>query len=128
MEKRQTAWESAGQVSKSYRKTPVFRDSMKFILFNPAWTLPLDKQIPIFLRYRTVESADGMLILKPDIDSRYADVLAVRNGQFRLALSEEIRNGIGSDADKCRQTRSSDGFSSAHSSRQHRCIFTALST
>jgi murein L,D-transpeptidase YcbB/YkuD len=28
------------QVGKTYRKTPVFRDEMKYLVFNPTWTVP----------------------------------------------------------------------------------------
>ena len=33
-------WESRAQVGKSYRKTPVFRDSIRYVEFNPTWTVP----------------------------------------------------------------------------------------
>lgn len=34
------AWESRVQVGKDYRKTPVFRDNIKYLVFNPTWTVP----------------------------------------------------------------------------------------
>jgi murein L,D-transpeptidase YcbB/YkuD len=37
---RQFTWESRVQVGKTYRKTPVFRDEMKYLVFNPTWTVP----------------------------------------------------------------------------------------
>ena len=37
---RQVAWDSAVQVGKPYRATPVFQDTMKYIVFNPTWTVP----------------------------------------------------------------------------------------
>lgn len=33
-------WRSRVQVGKDYRKTPVFRDDIKYIVFNPTWTVP----------------------------------------------------------------------------------------
>lgn len=33
-------WTSKVQVGKSYRKTPVFNSQIKYIVFNPTWTLP----------------------------------------------------------------------------------------
>ena len=33
-------WESRAQVGKEYRKTPVFRDDIKYLVFNPTWTVP----------------------------------------------------------------------------------------
>ena len=37
---RKVIWESAVQVGKPYRETPVFQDTMKYIVFNPTWTVP----------------------------------------------------------------------------------------
>jgi murein L,D-transpeptidase YcbB/YkuD len=34
------AWRSRVQVGKEYRKTPVFRAKMDYIVFNPTWTVP----------------------------------------------------------------------------------------
>jgi murein L,D-transpeptidase YcbB/YkuD len=36
----QEAWKTRAQVGKAYRKTPVFRDSIRYIEFNPTWTVP----------------------------------------------------------------------------------------
>jgi murein L,D-transpeptidase YcbB/YkuD len=36
----QEAWKTRVQVGKAYRKTPVFRDRIRYIIFNPAWTVP----------------------------------------------------------------------------------------
>jgi murein L,D-transpeptidase YcbB/YkuD len=37
---RQFVWESRAQVGRTYRKSPVFRDEMKYLVFNPTWTVP----------------------------------------------------------------------------------------
>jgi murein L,D-transpeptidase YcbB/YkuD len=34
------AWSSKVQVGKPFRKTPVFRSKIKYIVFNPTWTVP----------------------------------------------------------------------------------------
>ena len=34
------AWQTKVQVGKTFRKTPVFRDEMKYVVFNPTWTVP----------------------------------------------------------------------------------------
>ena len=34
------AWRTKVQVGKPFRKTPVFRDEMKYVVFNPTWTVP----------------------------------------------------------------------------------------
>jgi murein L,D-transpeptidase YcbB/YkuD len=37
---RRITWEARVQVGKPYRKSPVFRDEMKYLVFNPTWTVP----------------------------------------------------------------------------------------
>jgi murein L,D-transpeptidase YcbB/YkuD len=34
------AWVTKVQVGKTYHQTPVFRDEMKYVVFNPTWTVP----------------------------------------------------------------------------------------
>jgi len=33
-------WSSKVQVGKPFRKTPVFKSKIKYIVFNPTWTVP----------------------------------------------------------------------------------------
>jgi murein L,D-transpeptidase YcbB/YkuD len=33
-------WQTAVQVGRTYHQTPVFRDKMKYVVFNPTWTVP----------------------------------------------------------------------------------------
>ncbi len=33
-------WSSRVQVGKTYRETPIFRDQIEFVVFNPTWTVP----------------------------------------------------------------------------------------
>jgi L,D-transpeptidase YcbB len=37
---RQVAWESRVQVGTPYRRTPIFRDEITYLVFNPTWTVP----------------------------------------------------------------------------------------
>ena len=37
---REVVWESKVQVGKTYHQSPVFRDEMKYLVFNPTWTVP----------------------------------------------------------------------------------------
>ena len=37
---REIAWQTRVQVGRLYRQTPVFRDEMKYLVFNPTWTVP----------------------------------------------------------------------------------------
>lgn len=34
------AWQTQVQVGRSYHQTPVFRDELKYVVFNPTWTVP----------------------------------------------------------------------------------------
>ncbi len=36
----ETAWSTRAQVGKPYRKTPVFRDTIRYLEINPTWTVP----------------------------------------------------------------------------------------
>jgi murein L,D-transpeptidase YcbB/YkuD len=38
--KGEIAWEGRAQVGKPYRKTPVFKDRIRYLEFNPTWTVP----------------------------------------------------------------------------------------
>lgn len=40
MRDRKIAWESKVQVGTTYHQSPVFRDEMKYVDFNPTWTVP----------------------------------------------------------------------------------------
>ena len=37
---REVIWESRAQVGRTYRRTPVFRDDIRYLVFNPTWTVP----------------------------------------------------------------------------------------
>ena len=37
---RKEVWSTRVMVGKTYRKTPVFRSTMKYVVFNPTWTVP----------------------------------------------------------------------------------------
>ena len=77
-------WETRAQVGKSYRKTPVFRDSIRYVEFNPTWTVPptiLKKDIlpkvkkdPGYLQKKNIRVIDrnGKIVDAAGIDwSRY---------------------------------------------------------
>ena len=40
MRDEEVVWESRVQVGRPYRRTPVFRDQMTYLVFNPTWTAP----------------------------------------------------------------------------------------
>lgn len=37
---REVAWRTRVQVGRPYRQSPVFRDEMRYLVFNPTWTVP----------------------------------------------------------------------------------------
>ncbi len=37
---RKVVWETKVQVGKTYHQSPVFRDEIKYLVFNPTWTVP----------------------------------------------------------------------------------------
>ncbi len=73
-------WTSRVQVGTPYRKTPVFKSSMKYLVFNPTWTvpptilrqdiLPRVREDPGYLASRNIEIIDnsGAVIDPFDID------------------------------------------------------------
>jgi len=40
MRDREIAWQTKVQVGRTYHQSPVFRDEMKYVVFNPTWTVP----------------------------------------------------------------------------------------
>ncbi len=36
----EVVWSSRAQVGRPYRRTPVFRDEIRYLVFNPTWTVP----------------------------------------------------------------------------------------
>ena len=40
MHDREIAWQTKVQVGTTYHQSPVFRDEMKYVVFNPTWTVP----------------------------------------------------------------------------------------
>lgn len=79
-------WESRVQVGTPYRRTPVFRSEIKYLVFNPTWTvppgilrkdiLPAVKKNPNYLHERNINVIDhqGNIIDREAIDwSQYPE-------------------------------------------------------
>jgi len=66
---RAIAWSTRVQVGRPYRKTPVFKSSLKYLVFNPTWTvpptilrqdvLPRIRQDPQYLASRNMQVIDN---------------------------------------------------------------------
>jgi murein L,D-transpeptidase YcbB/YkuD len=79
-QKDRIVWESRVQVGRPYRRTPVFRSDIKYLVFNPTWTvppgilrkdiLPALKKNPNYLKERNISVIDlqGNIINQNAID------------------------------------------------------------
>jgi len=89
-------WIGKAQVGKPYRKTPVFKSTLRYLVFNPTWTVPptiLRKDIlpkakadPAYL------SGKNIRILDPDgrtIDPATIDWPSVTAGRFPYILRQD---------------------------------------
>jgi murein L,D-transpeptidase YcbB/YkuD len=73
-------WRSRVQVGRPYRETPIFRDQIRYLEFNPTWTvpptilsediLPATKQDPGYLRTKDIRilDRDGRTVSPTSID------------------------------------------------------------
>jgi murein L,D-transpeptidase YcbB/YkuD len=98
---RKTIWRSRAQVGKPYRRTPVFKSSMKYLVFNPTWTVPpgiLRKDVlpavrkdPGYLKKKNMNVIDG--------DGRVVDPGSIdwSSGRFPYQIRQEpgTNNALG---------------------------------
>ncbi len=98
------AWDTRAQVGKPYRKTPVFKSTMKYLEFNPTWTvppgilakdiLPRVKRDPDYLRQKNIKVIDrnGKAIGSDTLDwSKYT----ARNFPYQLRQDPGPQNALG---------------------------------
>ncbi len=89
-------WKSLAQVGKYYRKTPVFRDDISYLVFNPTWTVPptiLRKDIlpklkkdPGYLKKKNMNVVDAKGKI---IDASKIDWSTMTAGKFRYMIRQE---------------------------------------
>ena len=91
-----TIWSTRVQVGKPYHMTPVFRDTMQYIDFNPTWTIP-----PGILRNETLPrvrkdpeylSRNNMSVVTHSgeiIDPSTVDWAATASGKFPYMIRQE---------------------------------------
>jgi murein L,D-transpeptidase YcbB/YkuD len=97
-------WESRVQVGRPYRRTPVFRNDIKYLVFNPTWTvppgilrrdiLPAMKKNPNYLKERNINVIDrqGNIINHDAIDwSQYPK----KRFPYMLRQDPGPRNALG---------------------------------
>ncbi len=98
------AWETKVQVGKAYRETPVFRAEIKYLMFNPTWTvpptilkedvLPAIKRDPRYLQRRNLKVIDhkGNHVDASGIDwSKYSE----RNFPYSIRQEAGPGNALG---------------------------------
>ncbi len=95
-------WTSRVQVGTPYRKTPIFKSSMKYLVFNPTWTvpptilrqdiLPRVREDPGYLASRNIEVIDNSGAV---IDPFDVDWPNLRGFPYRLVQGPGPANALG---------------------------------
>ncbi len=97
-------WASSAQVGRPYRKTPVFQDTLEYIVLNPSWTvpptifrkdiLPRLKQTPGYLAEHRMRVIDdhGMIVDPSSID--WQEVTG-RNFPHQIRQAPGPKNALG---------------------------------
>jgi len=96
VEDSEVIWTARAQVGKPYRQTPVFRSTMKYLVFNPTWTVPptilrkdiLPKAIedPDYLATKNISVLDQSGNV---IDRHALDWDSYRSGRFPYILRQD---------------------------------------
>jgi murein L,D-transpeptidase YcbB/YkuD len=102
--KGEIAWQTRVQVGRAYRQSPIFRDEIKYLVFNPTWTVPFNiatndllPQIQADVGYLaarnfSVRNRDGDIIDPATID--WAS-LSRRNFSYTLVQEPGPENALG---------------------------------
>lgn len=92
------------QVGKTYTKTPVFKDRLRYIEFNPTWTVPVSiigksiipkmKKDPNYIAKNNFELIDrsGKIISQSEIN---VDNLSIRNFHYTVRQKPGKHNALG---------------------------------
>jgi len=101
---RKEEWSTRVMVGKTYRKTPVFRSTMKYVVFNPTWTVPYSiatkdllpaiQRDPQYLTARNfiVKNRNGDIVDPASVD--WAS-LSRRNFPYTLVQQPGTNNALG---------------------------------
>ncbi len=97
-------WQTDVQVGKTFHQTPVFRDEMKYVVFNPTWTVPYSiatkemlpriKADPTYFETRDFDIKDrsGQLVSADSIDWSQ---ISRRNFPYTFVQRPGPRNALG---------------------------------
>jgi murein L,D-transpeptidase YcbB/YkuD len=97
-------WETRAQVGRAYRATPIFKANLKYLVFNPTWTVPpgiLERDIlPAARQDPSSIASKGLNVLDPSgnqIDPLTVDWSAYtgRNLPYTLRQDAGPRNALG---------------------------------
>lgn len=93
---REMVWSSRAVVGRTYRKTPVFRSMMRYVVFNPDWTVPYSiatKDIlPAVQRDPGYLAAGNYIVKDRDgnvVDPAGIDWASLRPGNFPYTLVQQ---------------------------------------
>jgi murein L,D-transpeptidase YcbB/YkuD len=101
---RKPVWSTRVVVGKTYHKTPVFRSEMKYLVFNPTWTVPYSiatkemlptiRRDPTYLSSRNfdVKDRDGNIIDPASVD--WSQV-TTRNFRYTFVQRPGLSNALG---------------------------------
>jgi murein L,D-transpeptidase YcbB/YkuD len=101
---RAVLWQSRVQVGKPYRKTPVFKAEMKYLVFNPTWTVPptilAQDLLPAVKRHPTYLEDNKIRVLDPSgkaVDQSTLDwsKYTARNFPYMLRQDPGANNALG---------------------------------
>jgi murein L,D-transpeptidase YcbB/YkuD len=92
----EVVWTARAQVGRPFRSTPVFRSTMKYLVFNPTWTVPptiLRKDIiPKLKQNPDYLTAKNMTLLEADgaqVDPKSVDWAKVSGRNFPYTVRQE---------------------------------------
>lgn len=96
MQNGELTWEGRVMVGQPFRKTPIFRDDIEYLVFNPTWTVPpgiLAKDtLPAIQRDPGYLSRTNMVVLKHDgtpVDPATIDWPSMRTPGFPYILRQQ---------------------------------------
>jgi len=93
---RQIVWSARAQVGKTYRRTPIFRSNLSYLVFNPTWTVPpgiIEKDIlPAAQRDPESITRKGLKVLDAsgrELDPHSIDWSRFRSGYIPYTLRQD---------------------------------------
>lgn len=101
---RDVSWSTRVQVGRNYRQSPIFRDEIKYLVFNPTWTVPYSIAsqdiLPQVQRDASYLSSRGFTVMNRDgeaVDPAGIDwsALSRRNFPYTLVQGPGPENALG---------------------------------